>query len=640
MTNLLVLLFCIVAFPAFSQPGYPTFGKADVNELLLKECPFEKEAAAMKLLDYQVIDAFFNAPDFRIQTERRIKIKIFNKDGFDAANIDIAYIQKNRKSKVNDITAYIYNLDSSTGKIITQKLERNQIFKERAKEGISSVTFTMPDVRAGSVIEYRYTVNDKNSYHIDPWFFDDKIPTAVSICKLIYPFQLVIDNRLIAKNEVTRQSSSKQSTNIEVFSLKNIPAFKEETMMSSIKDNLQRVEFAFVPLQNAMNILLGTNPWDIFNNRLYISSYFGQQIRDDITETKYIIDSAKKIVSQDHKVQFIYREVSKALQWDKTFSFYADNLNDVWKNKQANSAEINLSILNLLSKSNVKCTPILVSTRDNGKTDREFTSLAQFNSVDVFVGDTTSFYIIDGTQQNIAFKTPPLNILNRDVLLLDALETKWIRIADKRPFYRTDVAVIASLNHDAVLKGDVTISYYDYLRAQKIKEQTEKQRTEKDFMEKDGLAVTVDSVREENTNNELLPLVHKFGFNYELSNTGDYYFLDPFFIAWFRQNPFAKDERKTDIDMVSNQSYTIDLLIKLPDNYLIEVLPENLSISSPDSSILFKREIIKQDKAVRVRNTFDIYRPIYKKEEYKEIKEYFKNLYDKINEPIVLKPGK
>ena len=218
MKKLFVLfLLSFTAFIAFSQNEFPAFGKADLKELMMKECSFEKEANAMKLIDYQETEITTTGYDIRIKIERRVRIKIFNKSGVDAANIIIPYLRKSKKSKVNDISALIYNLDSSGTNIVTQKLQKDQIFKEKVDNAISTVAFTFPDVKPGSVIEYRYTHIEKNSLHLDPWFFQDKLPTAVSVCKFIYPFTMRFDYRFITTDSVTREYISKQNQTTRTF---------------------------------------------------------------------------------------------------------------------------------------------------------------------------------------------------------------------------------------------------------------------------------------------------------------------------------------------------------------------------------------------------------------------------------------
>ena len=635
-----VLSFTV--FISFSQNEFPAFGKADLKELMMRECSFEKEANAMKLIDYQETEITTIGYDIRLKIERRVRVKIFNKSGVDAANIIIPYLRKSKKSKVNDISAFIYNLDSSGATIVTQKLQKDQIFKEKVDNGISTVAFTFPDVKPGSVIEYRYTHIEKNSLHLDPWFFQDKLPTAVSVCKFIYPFTMRFDYRFITTDSVTREYGSKQNQNMRTFTQKNIYAFRAEPMMSSIKDNLQRVEFAFLPPMSSSTLLFGGGSrWGVFNRALISAPFFGDQMYVKIPGTESILDSARKISTPGAKVHFIYQQVKQNLKWDDNMSFYADDLREVWQSKTANSAEMNLCILNLLIKSGIQSYPILISTRDNGMADPDFISLGQFNSVDVLVADSFQFYILDGTQKYISYKIPPYNILNRDVFLIDTLNFKWVNIVDNRVLMKTNITVKAELNKNGELKGDAYIAYYDHSKASQLQEQKakakEKEDEDKEFIQKEFAEIVIDGVMEENAEDELQPLVHKFGFTYKLSNTNDYHFLDPYFLSNFRKNPFNDSLRRTDIDMGSNQSFIMYLHLTIPDDYQLDDLPINILIRSNDSSMLFKREILRQGNILVFRNSFEILRTVYAKEEYPGIRDYFKKIYGVVNDKIILK---
>lgn len=638
---LILILQSFVVVVTFCQEDLPAFGKADLKELRMKECAFEKDAGAMKLLDIQETELTVTGYDLKISIERRIRIKIFNKSGFDAANIIIPYIRRNKKSKITDISAYIYTLDTA-GNIVTNKLEKNQMFREKSDAGISKVAFTFPNVIAGCVIEYRYTHNEKNSLHLEPWFFQADIPTAVSVCRFLYPFGMSFDFRLITNDSVTRKNDSKYSSYIRTFTMNNIPSFRAEPMMSSVKDNLQRVEFALLPRLGFADLVFGGGSrWGVYNKVLLLAPFFGQQIRAKITGSENILDSAGKIPLPADKVHYIYQQVKANLKWDDTYSFYADDLDEVWKSKTANSAEINLSILNLLLKAGINSYPILVSTRSNGKPDPDFISLGQFNSVDVLVADSSGFYVLDGTQKFISYKTPPYNILNRDAFLVDTAKSRWVTITDNRPLMRTSITVKAELTNPGELKGEAYISYYDHSKAIKLEERNEKEKEkeeeDKEFIEKESAEIVIDSLVEENAEDELQPLVHKFGFSYKLSATEDYYFLDPFFLSNFRRNPFNDTLRRTDIDLGSNQSYSLFLHLTIPDDYSIDELPQSLLIRANDSSMLFKRQIIRQDNVLVFRHSFDIQRTVFEKEEYLGIREFFRKIYAVVSDQIVLK---
>lgn len=637
MRGFVFIILVILPLTLLSQSDYPSFGKADLKELQLKECSFEKEAGAMKLIDQQETEISIHY-DLKIEINRRIRIKIFNKKGFDAANITIPYIRRNKSSKITDVTAFIYNLDS-TGKIITQKLDKKQIFREKSNDGFSKVAFAFPNVKEGCVIEFQYTHTEKNIMHLDPWFFQDEIPTALSVCKFVYPEDVKFDFRFITADSVSNKYSSNQVKITRVFTLTDIPSFRPEPMMSSVKDNLQRVEFAFLPKLGFFDFIPDENRWGLFNLSLLSSPFFGRQMVMPIPGTERIIDSAKKIADKNEKIHFVYQSVKENLKWDYHQTFYADDLEEVWKMKSGNSAEINLTIVNLLKQCGITCYPVLISTRANGRTDPDFISLSQFNGVDVLVTDSSSFYVLDGTQKYLSYKTTPYNILNRDVFIIDRSQSKWVNISDSRILMKTAITLKAELGNSGELKGDAQISYYDHSKASKLEEQneTEKEDEYKEFIEKESAEIKIDSIVEENANKELEPLIHKFNFTYKLSSTDDYFFLDPFFLSNFRKNPFNDSLRRTDIDMGSNQSFTMYMHLTIAGNFEIDELPQSLLVRATDSSMLFKRQILQQDNVLVFRNSFEIQRPVFAKDEYEGIREFFRKMYGVVNNPIILK---
>src|SRR5437773_1813948 len=91
--NYLCLIIAILFFTQqiFSQPTLPEFGVYSAEEIDLKECPFEKNAEAVILLDEAYSDYGDN---YELITRHRIRIKILNDRGIDRGNITIPFYSK------------------------------------------------------------------------------------------------------------------------------------------------------------------------------------------------------------------------------------------------------------------------------------------------------------------------------------------------------------------------------------------------------------------------------------------------------------------------------------------------------------------------------------------------------------------
>ncbi|HEX4375438.1 MAG TPA: DUF3857 domain-containing protein [Puia sp.] len=258
MKKLLLLFFLLYSFNfLLAQKDIPEFGKVDTSELTMKECAFEKNASAMNLIKTAKIsfelNLFTGVP--KIYTEYRVRKKIFTEHGFSAANVNISYSSKSRSSKITDIEAFIYNLDEN-GNIVKEKVEKSELFKEKsnAKNSVNKISFTFPGLKKGSVIEYRYTKIDKNSLRIEPWLFQDIIPTAVSNITAVTPAFVAMSYHLLIVNPIEQASAYKKysksiyNEDTRIFTMRNISSFKVEPFITSLKDNLQRIEFSLAPI--------------------------------------------------------------------------------------------------------------------------------------------------------------------------------------------------------------------------------------------------------------------------------------------------------------------------------------------------------------------------------------------------------
>lgn len=651
MKRFLLLLFFLSCLCAgHTQEKLPVFGKPDVAELDMRECEFEKQANAMKLLDIEEKEIIADY-GLKVKTEKRVRIKIFNRQGFEAATIKIPYISITRGSKVVDLDAYIYYKDS-LGKIITEKVDKEQIFKDKGSNQYTYLKFTFPNLRPGCVIEYRYEKKEKDVLDLKPWYFQDYIPTKYSAFTLYTPTAMKITWRLFGMDSVLVNSVYEKGLvdgktyYRKTFLHQNISSFKPEPLMTSVADNLIRIEFTTEPVSlGVLNVLASQNRWKIYASILNQVPQFGKQFNTPIPGTEGIIDTAGKITSREEKINYIFQQVKKQFIWNKSQTFYSGDIKEAWAEKTGNSADMNLILLNLLRRSGINCYPLMISTRDHGKTDPDFLSLSQFNGVDVLLLDSTSNYVLDGTTKYQSYKIPPQNILNRNAFNADTAYANWVFITDTRPLLKTILTITSSLAENGRLEGAALTSFYDYTKSLRLsdnkkKEDHEQEEEEKEFLKKDFTDLKIDSLVIQGDDNDLLPLTETFNFSYQPSVSDEFVFIDPFFLSNFRKNPFADSARSYSIDFTSKQYLKTALLITIPDNYEIDFIPGNTRLRMADSSIMFERIIHKSDDKIYFVNKMEIFYPIFDKEEYPDIREFFNKMYAMLTEQIILKKKK
>lgn len=643
----LTIAWLCTCLPALPQSGKPDFDHVTTADLALKECAFEKDAAAFYLLNYAKINfKLFTSGFYKVTTERKIRIKILNQKGFEYANVLIPHLGNKKTSKITDLDAFIYSLDSS-GNIVKTKVEKKDIFKSQVTRtnNLNTVKFTFPDLKPGCIIEYSYEHVENETYDIDPWIFQSDIPVAASYCEVNYPNFSILDYRLGGQLAVNGENyrewaiDSTKDTYKKVFFMKDIPSFKIEPLMTSVIDNLKRIEFSMNPVSNISmsrsTVIPTEKRWSSINSRLLGSYKFGMQFNIDIPGTEKIIDSIKQLKTSLAKIDAVYQCVKKQVAWDGHQTMYPGDINEVWKSGSGNSAEINIIILNLLNKLGINCCPVLISTRANGKTDTRFAHTSQFNGLDVLVVDSANYYVVDGSIKNQSFLIPPLNVLNRNVFAIMPDKYQWLNIADNRPLIRDSVYLTATLDKDGELKGEAINTFFDLSRRIRLSEDDEQDDLNKDLTN-DAPDFKIDTSWSINKDSESLPLIEHVQYHFSLPHTGNLFFLKPYLLNALQKNPFKDSTRSTDVDFGCNQRYVQITRISLPPEMIIENIPKSVIIRTADTSIAYSRKISQRANVLVIENEFSINQSLYTPDEYPILWAFFKKAYGLLIDGIVL----
>ncbi len=650
MKNAIACLILCYSFGAIAQPKIPEFGNVDRAELTMKTCTFEPGATAVNLIRTARIK--FEVDDFTaeptVTTAYRFRIKIFDKRGFSAASIKIPYASEAGATKIKDIEAYIYALDAD-GKVTREKVPRKEIFKDRSKaaNALNYVAFTFPDLNDGAIIEYKYTRVDKHSTAIHPWLFQDEYPTAYSSVVIDVPAYAYMNYRIICAETVKKDSSSKKyyrsfyNEDIRSFTVQNIHAFKEEPLMYSVADNLERIEFSIGPKGLLQTIDASTDQkLSFYNVSLLRSHYFGYQFDRPIPGADSLVGAVTKLPSIESRIAVIYRFIVKNIEFNGEQTYYCDSIERCWKTRSGSQGEINLLFLNLLRKSGVACLPVLVSTHENGNPDRDFPSMAQFNGVAIYVRDSSTAYIVDCTQKNLSYKIPPYNILYSNAYMIDPTLSGWTFILDKRILLKAGVTVSGSMDSTGRITGLMTAAYTGFAKTgllDELKKKEDKTTNDEEALANITPGLTADSTTLDNPGVDNDSLLQKVHFHYQPSNTDNIYFFDPSLFFAVQKNPFKDSVRYSDVDFGCNQSLSTQLHIRLPANFSVESLPGSVVFYKNDSTICFERKLSVEGRDLVINNSLTIRNTTYIKEDYASLKAFFDKFYTLTNEQVVLK---
>lgn len=631
--------FFFVLYSSFGQKNIYELGKIGIADLNLKSCSFEPDAVAMKLLDIQETRFEYGSYGSRLKTERRIRIKIFSERGYDHASIKLPYFSKKGESKIKAIKAVIYNIDKE-GKVIKKDLSNKDFFKTTAIDNLKTLTFTFPELRAGSVIEYAYTIIEKNVAKIDPWFVQDNIPVAYAYHSVHLPTEAIFKEKTFGYDTIPYDLELKGmsgNTKIYAYHKENIKSFKNEPFMSSKKDNTLRMIYRVFPKMGMISEIM-SNPkvlWNLLGIEFIRSDYYKSQVLGKIKGTEKIIDSADHLKIFTEKISYLHSVVRDRMSSETEQSAgLGVSLQEVWDNKDGTSSDINMIFLNLLNQSKINCHPLLISTRDNGYIDMDFPSLGQLNGFAVLAFDSSKVYVIDASEKWQTIDIPPLNLLNRNVLLLAKDSTQWLNVSDERILLKKHMNIFASFDSTGKLSGSSTIQHFDYAKSLEM-DTTESKK--ENFYSNEKAGVIIKEITRENYDNSGEPLTEHYNFEYELPATDQFYFINPQFLAKEDKNPFTYNYRETDMDFISKQEHILNLQFSIPINYTVEHLPKNILIIAPDSSLTYQRKSYVRNNEVNMSQVFLIKRSRFSKDEYEGIFDFYKKMYALKSEEIVIK---
>lgn len=615
----------------------PAWGKVEKADLELKECDFDKNAEAFIMFDVgEFVDMMGGAPELNA----RVRIKILNDKGLDRGDIHIRYHSYRNDEQIRGLEAQTYNLDAS-GNVVITKVDKKQIFQKALDKHYSEMAFSFPEVKAGSIIEYKYTwVNPS----LITWYFQGSIPVKYSRYTLNYLNEMEIACTPYTSLPLDAKSEDKGTRTVKTYAMSNIPALRDEAHIFNEIDYYQRLESRLIAIYDPRTgrRISRTYTWADVVRVLMEDEDFGLQIKKNIPRTDDLDQELKTISDPYKKMATIYRYVRKNMLWTGVDNIWADQgLRAAWKDKKGTSAEINLILVDLLRDAKLDANPLLVSTHDHGFINTLMPNVRDFNKVMAYVTIGDNRYVLDATDKNNPPHLIPFNVMYTEGLAIEKYETYewgWRTLwTDKNRFKNTTILSLTIDDKDQI-KGEGSINSYDYERLNRaIDLKAGKEKFVEAYFANSVPGLSVDSVSFTNEESDSMPLVQHVFFHQPLNASGDYRYFTVNMFTGLEKNPFVPDSRYTDVFFGANQNFDIIASVTIPEGFQFDELPKNIRMIMPDTSISISRRCAAENNQLSVRISLEFKRPIYMANEYPEFHEFYKKLFDLLNEQFVVR---
>lgn len=126
-----------------------------------------------------------------VNYEVRLRTKILKPEGAKHAQIDITYFQADNAKQFNrdelsDLKVRVFTKNEK-GKVEKRNVNTSTFAKERIDDKYMVMHVVVPDVQAGSIIEYQYNITSSRPAFLYDWVFQECIPTVRSKCDIDIP---------------------------------------------------------------------------------------------------------------------------------------------------------------------------------------------------------------------------------------------------------------------------------------------------------------------------------------------------------------------------------------------------------------------------------------------------------------------
>lgn len=126
-----------------------------------------------------------------VKYEFRLRTKILKPEGARHAQIDITYYntdddKSDKNDELTDLKIKVFTKNAK-GKVEKRSIETSTFVRERVDDSYVVLHVEVPQVEAGSIIEYQYNIQSTRSTFLYDWVFQDYIPSVLSKCDIEIP---------------------------------------------------------------------------------------------------------------------------------------------------------------------------------------------------------------------------------------------------------------------------------------------------------------------------------------------------------------------------------------------------------------------------------------------------------------------
>ena len=642
------------------------FGSISAKDFQISASSFDSGASAVVIKDYGRTEYIGNESGFfSIHFKRFIRVKILNKNGFNAGTFEILVpnYKSNGYAKVKDVMGSTFNNENNS--IKETKLDPTSVYTQKYSKYRDIIKFTMPALKEGSIFDLTYTF--ESNYFSEPpsWAFQSDYPHLWSEYEAIIPsvfhYTLKItgnDSFDIKTSKSVRQNFTirEEGNDMHPTSIlsvlgnsfqyrwvkKNVPGLKPQPYISSMDNYKSRISFELDYFQQADQYEkeLQAETWNIVSRDLLSSESFGIDLNQDNhwmdEPLKPIIEGA---VNSDEEIKKIFAFVRDNFNCIDHENIYTQGqLKRVFESRSGTVGELNLLLIALLRHQNILADPAILSTRDNGIAAQDYPLLFEYNYLICIAHSPGKTYMLDASSPFSPFNKLPSDCYNDGVRVINKVNPDWIALSPDSLRETEMTSAIFNNDDNGIPSGSVTTRFGNdsaFAIRTFVKQNSQKEYFKS--LQLDFLNMATSNFSLDSLNQPDLPLVLHYDLEFKDLKKSDMLYFTPVLGSVFRQNPFDDAVRIFPVEMTSRMDNTYILSMEVPKGFQVDELPKSTRVSLLATKGSFDYLIQQTGNMIQMRVHLKLNEATFYPDEYGSLRDFFAYIVKKEKEQIVFK---
>lgn len=644
MKKLILSLAATLAAVSLLQAQEPDyrFGKVSEEELRMERYDRDPDAEAVILYE-ELRTYFLIGNQFTRMTDYFIRIKVLKAEGKEYADINLPYVFQ-RENYAN-LDAVAYNLVD--GKIVKTPLKKQYLFREQVGDEQWMLKFSIPEVREGTVIEYRYRMNSDFVTYIPSVVVQHDIPTVRMKATVEIPEYLRFNVNTkgylsinMRENTIAgRIAGTDVPYNVREITTegRDIPALKKEPFVWNRNEFRSMIDFELsqiaMPFSDVQNFSL---TWKDVNEAL-AETDFNSNIRMGNPFKEETAAIVARNLAPRQTLHELLRLVQSHMKWDGKYRLMSSSPRNAADKGTGNSAEINSVLMAAVKDAGFDVVPLLLNPRSRGRLPLAHPS---FDGISTFILRVTlddgKFAYLDGTDPDSDVDLLPTDLLvDRARIYGVSGDVGWCDLSRLAPG-NTHINMTLGFDPELSVHGRITERYTN-VPALRCSSAYGDARSEEEYVEalEEEHHIRIDSL----TINGLRSahLTQEFTMTREPETAGDFIYLNATIIPFLTENPFKSPERKYPVEFDNPASYTMQGVLRLPEGYVVEELPRAARFNAFDSDITCFYMAQATNGVIQFNMRFNQKRLIFQPGEYADLQAFYGAVVNMCNGKIVLR---